>query len=121
MSKSAQATAVLSSFGKQFVAFVKGDDAEVKAAAAHRQALAAVNASISQLEGDLVDKELTVVDKNEHLAGARVNFGEAIKDRPEYIRILIASKEAVNTAEEELAEHLRTIDFLKAELKLLQA
>lgn len=121
MSKLTATTTVAKTFVKQFVAFVNGDDAEVKAAGAHRQALAAVSSSISQLEGDLVDKEITLTDKIEARAAARVNSGEPIKDRPKYVSNLIQAHDAVKAAEEALANHIETIAFLKAELVELGA
>ena len=105
----------LTSFVKQFVAFVEGDNAEVQAQKAWRSANSALDVQISNMTGDLIQLEDAVEEAAEYLVKARVNGGKQITDRTQYINNLINAKKALTTAEENLADHKLTLDFLKEE------
>ena len=115
------AKTTMNSFKRQFIAQLKGDDAEVLSEKAWRQAKAALTSHISSMEGDLIDKEENVASKEEELVKARVNRSEMITDRHEYILRLIMAKEALTSAKKKLEAHVATIDFLKEELANLKA
>ena len=111
----------LNSFAKQFVAIIKGDDAEAKAAKVWRQAESAFKVQIAALGGDLIRKEDAVAQAEENLSKRLVNHGNEITDRDNYIANLISSKEALKTAEKQLAAHKETIAFLEEQYALLKA
>jgi len=108
------------SFIKQFVAFVKGDDAEVLAQKALRSADSALTSHIAIAKGDLVSKEDAVESAQEALASARVNGGAPIVDRDQYVRNLINAKNALIDAEEALEAHQEMIEFLEENLASLK-
>ena len=111
----------LNSFAKQFVAIIKGDDAEAKAAKVWRQAESAFKVQIAALGGDLIRKEDTVTQAEEKLAKALVNNGCEIIDRDTYIANLISAQEALKQAEKQLQAHKDTIKFLEAQYSKLKA
>ena len=112
----------LNSFAKQFVAIIKGDDAEAKAAKVWRQAESAFKVQIAALGGDLIRKEDNVTVAGDNLAKALVNSGNEIGDnRDGYIANLIAKKEALKLANKQLLAHQETIAFLEEQYALLKA
>ena len=111
----------LNSFAKQFVAIIKGDDAEAKAAKVWRQAESAFKVQIAALGGDLIRKEDAVTQAEEKLAKALVNNGNEITDRDAYIANLISAKESLKQAERQLAAHKETIAFLEEQYAKLKA
>ena len=111
----------LNSFAKQFVAIIKGDDAEAKAAKVWRQAESAFKVQIAALSGDLIRKEDSVSQAEEKLAKALVNGGNEINDRDQYIANLISAKESLKQAEKQLSAHKETIAFLEEQYALLKA
>ena len=111
----------LNSFAKQFVAIIKGDDAEAKAAKVWRQAESAFKVQIASLSGDLIRKEDAVTQAEEILAKRLVNNGNEITNRDAYISNLISAKETLKTAEKELQAHKDTITFLEKQYALLKA
>ena len=111
----------LNSFAKQFVAIIKGDDAEAKAAKVWRQAESAFKVQIAALSGDLIRKEDAVSQAEESLAKKLVNGGNEITDRDQYIANLISAKELLKSAEKQLVAHKNTIAFLEEQYALLKA
>lgn len=111
----------LNSFAKQFVAIIKGDDAEVKAAKVWRQSESAFKVQIAALGGDLIRKEDAVAQAEEHLSKALVNNGNEITDRDAYIANLISAKEKLKSAEKSLQAHKDTIAFLEEQYYVLRA
>jgi len=105
------------SFIKEFVAVVKGDDAEASAQKALRQADSALQTQIASLTGDTITLEDKVTAAKEAQVLARVNNGNVITDRSVYVRNLLNAKNAVTVAEEELKAHKEKIAFLQGELK----
>ncbi len=111
----------MKTFVKQFVAIVKGDDAEAQAQKALRQADSALKTQVSSLKGDTIDLEEKVNDAKEAQANALVNNGEVISDRNGYVRKLLAAKNNVTEAEETLKTHKLKIAFLEEQLLALDA
>ena len=111
----------LNSFAKQFVAIIKGDDAEAKAAKVWRQAESAFKVQIAALGGDLIRKEDAVTQAEEKLAKALVNNGNEITDRDTYIANLISSQEALRQFQKNLTVHKDTIEFLEKQYAKLKA
>lgn len=111
----------LNAFVKEFVAIIKGDDAEAKAAKVWRQAESAFKVQIAALGGDLIRKEDAVTQAEEKLAKSLVNGGNEINDRDQYIANLISAKESLKSAKKQLAAHKDTIAFLEEQYALLKA
>lgn len=111
----------LNSFVNQFVAIVKGDDAQIQAFKAWRSAESALKVQIASLSGDLIRKEDAVEQANENLLKARVNNGIQISDRDQYISNLILAKERLVQSEKQLEAHQKTIAFLEEEYANLKA
>jgi hypothetical protein len=111
----------LNSFVSQFVAIVKGDDAQVQGSKAWRSAESALKVQIASLSGDLIRKEDVVEQASENLSKARVNNGVQISDRDQYISNLISAKERLVQAEKQLEAHQKTIAFLEEEYANLKA
>lgn len=109
------------SFVKQFIALVKGDEAEVRALKIWRQAESAFKVQIAALGGDLIRKEDAVTQAEENLSKRLVNNGNEITDRDAYIANLISAKESLKQAERQLAAHKETIAFLEEQYAKLQA
>jgi len=103
------------SFVKQFIAKVTGDNAQVQAEKAWRSANSALDVQISNMTGDLIQLEDAVEEATEALNNARINNGQPIADRTKYIENLINAKAALETVKENLVDHTFTLDFLKAE------
>ena len=111
----------LNSFMAQFVAIIKGDDSEAKAAKVWRQCESAFKVQIAALGGDLIRKEDSVSQAEEKLVKALVNGGNEINDRDQYIANLISAKESLKQAEKQLSAHKETIAFLEEQYALLKA
>ena len=111
----------LNSFAKQFVAIIKGDDAEAKAAKVWRQAESAFKVQIAALGGDLIRKEDAVSQAEETVAKRLVNNGNEITDRDTYIANLISAQEALKQAQKHLIAHKDTIKFLEEQYAKLKA
>ena len=110
----------VTSFVNQFLAYVKGDTAQVQAEKVFRQAQSALNVSISSLTGDTVNFEDAISEAQENLAAARINKGLAITDRSAYVSQLLSAKNRLTTAEENLEAHNQKLDFLKETLAALE-
>lgn len=107
------------SFVKQFVAVVKGDDAEAKGQKVLRQADSALQSQIASLKGDTITLEDKLLSAQEAQDLARVNNGNAIASREAYVRNLLDAKNNVTYAEEALKAHKEKIAFLVGELDSL--
>jgi len=110
----------VTSFVNQFLAYVKGDTAQVQAEKVFRQAQSALNVSISSLTGDTVNFEDAITEAEENLLAARINKGLAITDRSAYVSQLLSAKNKLTTAEENLEMHNQKLNFLKETLTALE-
>lgn len=106
---------------KQFVAIVKGDDVEAKAAKVWRQAESGLKVQIAALKGDVIAKEDAVTTAEENLQLARVNNGNIISDREYYVSNLLNAKNTLTKAEKSLEQHLAQIAFLEKQYSALSA
>ena len=111
----------MNSFVKQFVAAIKGDDAEVQGQKAWRSAESALKVQIASLDGDTIKLEDDVENAKEELAHARINNGNIISNRDWYVRDLVAAKNELTLAEKALKDHNIKLDFLKSEYDSLKA
>lgn len=108
-------------FLAQFVAFVQGDEAKVRAIKVKRAAEGGLKTQIAVFEADLQRKEDVVEQALEDLNLARLNNGELISDRDDYVRNLITAHNDVAEAEEDLEAHKATLEVLRNELALFTA
>jgi hypothetical protein len=109
----------VSYFVREFVARVTGDDTKATALKSLRSANSALDVHISNMTGDLIVLEDAVEEAKENLVKARINNVEVVKDRARYINNLIRAKKDLQEAEEELADHIETLNFLKEEKEFL--
>ena len=108
----------LTSFADQFVAMVKGDVAGKTAEKVYRKRIAGLNTSFHIAKGELVDKEQTVKDTEEHVIKCRLNHGQEIRDNLSYVKTLVNAREAVIDAQEALEAHQLLIDTLEEEINM---
>lgn len=111
----------MKSFVKQFVALVEGDSAEATAQKTFRAADSSINTHIAVLTGDLIAKEDAVTAAEENLQRAKVNNGQMIIDRDQYIKNLFHAKNTLVEAEEALDDHIAKIEFLSSVQTELEA
>tara|TARA_R110000868_G_scaffold14426_4_gene67172 strand:+ start:4663 stop:4986 length:324 start_codon:yes stop_codon:yes gene_type:complete len=104
---------------KEVVAIIKGDDAEATGQKILRQADSAFKAQIASLNGDTIAFEDAVENAQDRVNLCRVNRGDMITDRNQYIRNLLDAKNNLTEAEEELAVHNEKLTFLNEQFKLL--
>jgi len=105
----------MNSFVKEFVALIKGNNIEVTAQKAWRQAESALKSHIAVKEGESIRLEDDLEEAKENLNKARINNGEEIKDSPLYINNLIRAKNKLIQAEEAYELHIEELQFLREE------
>lgn len=108
----------LNSFIKQFVAVVKGDDAEALAIKTQRTAESGLKSQIAQLQGDLIGLEDEVENAEESHKLAIINNGEPLStnDRNKYVQSIIDTKIRSIESVEALEEHKLKIEVLEKAL-----
>jgi hypothetical protein len=113
-------TTQLTTFVKEFLAIIKGDDAEAKAQKAYRSAMSALKTQISSLEGDTIKFEDEVEEAESKFNLAKVNSGEPIVDRNKYVQNLLVARRQLIDAEEALENHLEKIEVLRSTFEEIQ-
>ena len=111
----------INSFVKSFIAFVKGDDAEVLAQKVYRQAESALKTHIAVTEGDLISKEGVLESAKLDLESLRVNKGQLITDRDQFVQRLLTAHVVIKNAQDELDAYREKLSVLKDELANLTA
>ena len=109
------------SFVKEVIAILKGDDAEATGQKILRQADSAFKTQIASLTGDTISLEEDVEEAKESLRLARLNNGELISNRNNYISNLLSSQNKLVDAEEALEAHFSKLNFLQEQASLLEA
>ena len=109
------------SFVKEVIAILKGDDAEATAQKILRQADSAFKTQIASLTGDTISLEDAVEEAKESLRLYRLNYGQVIVNRNNYISSLLMAQNKLIDAEEALEVHLAKLAFLNAQAALLEA
>ena len=110
---------IAKSFVKEVIALLQGDTAEVTAQRILRQADSAFKTYIPSLEGDTMSLEDDVENAREKLRLAKLNQGQEILDKANYISNFIFAKNNLKDAEENLQNHLEMLNFLREEYKTL--
>jgi chromosome segregation ATPase len=103
----------MKSFVKEVVAIINGDNAEATGQKILRQADSALKTQIASLNGDTISLEDKLEESQEKLRLAKVNNGELITDRNQYVQNLINAKNQLTDSEENLENHLEKIAFLQ--------
>lgn len=112
---------IINSFIKQFIAIIKGDDAEILANKVWRQADTAFQIQILALKRSQMQKQYDMECANEELEKALVNNGKEILEGDQYIINLISAKEKVKTIQKELIAYQETLKFLNEQYTLLKS
>lgn len=102
----------MKSFVKEVISLIQGDNAEATAQKILRQADSALKTQLASLNGDTIALEDKVEDAIEALRLARLNNGQLITDRNQYVRDLLNAKNTLIQAEEALEAHKEKIAFL---------
>lgn len=105
----------IKSFLREFKAVMNGDSDGVTAEKAFRQSQSALATAIATVTGDLIAKEDAVEAAQERLRRVRVNNGQLITDRSEYLRNLVDARNDLIGAEQALADHRELIEFYQTE------
>ena len=108
------------SFVKEVLAILAGDNNEATAQKILRQADSAFKTQIASLTGDTISLEDAVEDAIESLRLARLNHGQVIVNRNNYISNLLTAQNRLVDAEEALEIHVAKLDFLKEQASLLE-
>lgn len=111
----------VSSFINQFIATVKGDDAQAQAEKNWRKANSALKSAIPSSEGDTIRFEDELETAKEALKKAKVNYGNDITNPSAYIEGLLRARQAVEDAQENLELHLKKVAILNEELESLSS
>lgn len=112
----------VSLFVKECIAHLKGNDSEAIALSIQRKAINAFKTHIPSLESEVIELEEKIDEAKTQLKIARMNNGNAIdgaNGRAKYIQGIVNAKKAIETAEENLADTIKTIAFLKEEAKIV--
>lgn len=111
----------LNAFVKEFVAIIKGDDAEAKAAKSLETSRKCIQSTNCSSWWWFNPQGRCCYSSWRKLAKALVNGGNEINDRDAYIANLISAKESLKSAEKQLTAHKDTIAFLEEQYALLKA
>jgi hypothetical protein len=109
----------VSSFMRQWTAFVKGDDDKALGEKNYRKAKAALQAQIHATQGQIVSLEIKLEEANARVENSIINFGKLIEDDYAYVQQLIDAEDAAKKAEKVLKEKQAYIDFLERKLSEL--
>lgn len=104
----------VSLFVQQFVAFVKGDDAELTAIKVKKNALIALKSKISALDGTIFDKQNEIEDQKEKCEQAIINYGDSDFNRVKYCENLVKENTKLDVLKEELEGIVKAQEFFKS-------
>lgn len=105
-------------FIREVTALLKGDDAQATAAKNARKAVSAFDSQIAALNASVVDLENAKEDAEEALKLAKFPTN-LITDAQSYIRNIVAAQEALDAANAKLEETQKSLEYfqsLKAEM-----
>lgn len=102
----------VTSYYKQMLGFLKGDNAQVIAAKNERKSNSAIQGQLAALRAKQVDDESRVEDTQEALTKAYFPT-DLITDNGYYIRNIIRAKEALDTASTTLTSTKDSITFFE--------
>jgi hypothetical protein len=103
------------------IATIRGDDAKATALKIQAKAIGAFNAQIAVKTAETLDKEEDLELAKDNLAKARMNMGVLITDKVVYLEKLGKAQDKVEAAQDELDNHLDSIEFLKEQLAIVKA
>ena len=108
-------------FIQEVLHLLTGDDNQALAFKILRQADSAFKTQIASLTGDTISLEDAVEEAKESLRLARLNHGQVIVNRNNYISNLLMSQNRLVDAEEALEAHNTKLAFLNEQAALLDA
>lgn len=111
-----EVTKTLSSFAKEIVSRIKGDNAEVVAQQNERKALSAFNGQIQALKSKLVDDEMYLEDKKETFNNTLYPTVR-ISHNQSYVEEVKRAKDGITKAEEQLQDTKDSITFFEQLVK----
>lgn len=100
------------SFVKEVLARIKGDNVAVIAEKNYRKATAGINGQIASLNGRLVEEEEKVDEASENLANAKYPT-DVITDVTAYVKKIRDKQEAYDKAVDNLATVKDSLDYYK--------
>lgn len=100
----------ITNFGKQVLARLKGDDAEVLALKIERKASSAFKGQVAALEAKVVDLENIVADKEEALQNA-IYPSALFTDNSSYIASIQRAQASLDEAKENLQQAVDSITY----------
>lgn len=106
----------VSSFCKEVVARLSGDNDEAVAQKIARKAMSALEGQVAALNSSLIDDEQKVEDAEETLANA-IYPTSVFSDGKRYCQTIADAQAALDTAKEELENTKNSIEFFKKLLK----
>lgn len=111
----------VNSFINQFVAIIKGDDAEASAQKVYRKADSCFKQKMANLEGLTVDKEIALQEAKEEAELAFLNYGKPVSEfnSASYYDKLIQCQNAITVAEANMESHQKEIEFCKSLIEKL--
>lgn len=116
MNKMTETTKDLTSFVKEVISRIKGDDSEALALKNERKARAAINQQVSALENRIVDNEVAVEEAQEKYDNILYPT-TLIEDGAAYIKNVKNNYEALEVAKETLEDTKLSLEFFKKLLK----
>lgn len=105
-------TATITSYGKEILARLKGDENQAIAAINERKARSAFKGQVSALESKIVDLEDVVTEKKEALENAIYPVTK-ITNNQNFIDAVMAAKNALVEAEEDLEDAKEALAFFQ--------
>ena len=104
-------------FVQRVVNFLKSDDAESIAKGIQKKGNAVLKAQIAAKEAHTLNLEEALDSANESKEAAVINYGKSITYNDSYVEGILRTAQAVELAQENLTDHLESIETLKAALK----
>lgn len=110
----------VSLFVQQFVAFVKGDNAELSAIKVKKNAIIALKSKISALEGNIFDKQNEIEDQSEKCEQAIINYGNSDVNREQYCNNLVKENAKLEDLKDDLEGLTKAQEFFKSTLAKIE-
>lgn len=111
----------VTTFLKLAVAIISGDNAEATALKIQAKSKATLRAQIAVKTATTLDLEEVLQEKKDARNLARVNNGQLITDKTDYLQGILNAKRNEETAQANLDQHLADIKTLEEELALVEA
>jgi len=111
----------ISTFVKNVISILSGDNAEETGIKIQKRASAILSAQIAAKVAATLSLEDTVETLKLRLTEARLNSGQLIIDNNKYVQKLLDTQYELKVAENSLEEHLSDVTFLEEQLVIVKA